>query len=312
MITPDQAVGQSESNTLEDMEALLGLEEGAEQTPEGETQEGQEGEELDGAPDGETDDEGKPADDGSTFTVLVDGKETKVSKDELVGGYLRTSDYTRKTQQLADQRRTAQAELEAAGQERNLYRQTLAALDQRLREIVPQEPDWETLRQTDPIEFATQHANHQRINQERFRVQQEQVRVQAFQQQQEDVALQRQLASEMDMLPLVIPEWADGTKKEAGVKALREYGKSMGISDEELGSIYDHRAILLMHKAMKYDALQTALAAHKAGTGKAVKKTLPPGSVAPRGSSTAYAEKAKRLAQSGKVRDAAAVFEAFV
>lgn len=55
--------------------------------------------------------EGEPEDQDSeepedpTFTITVDGAETEVPLSELTKGYMRTQDYTRKTQLLASQRR---------------------------------------------------------------------------------------------------------------------------------------------------------------------------------------------------------------
>ena len=50
--------------------------------------------------------------DQESFTVKVDGQEVQVSREELVNGYQRQADYTRKSQQVAaDRRRLADAEL---------------------------------------------------------------------------------------------------------------------------------------------------------------------------------------------------------
>jgi len=48
-----------------------------------------------------------------TYTVKVDGQTTEVSEDELVNGYQRQADYTRKTQELAAERTQSTAILEA-------------------------------------------------------------------------------------------------------------------------------------------------------------------------------------------------------
>ncbi len=40
-----------------------------------------------------------------TFTVKVDGQEVEVTQEELINGYSRQQDYTRKTQELAHQRK---------------------------------------------------------------------------------------------------------------------------------------------------------------------------------------------------------------
>jgi hypothetical protein len=50
--------------------------------------------------------------DEATFTVRVDGQDVELPQSELVNGYLRQSDYTRKVQRLAvDRQRLAEAEL---------------------------------------------------------------------------------------------------------------------------------------------------------------------------------------------------------
>ncbi len=45
---------------------------------------------------------------GEAYTVKVDGEEQEVSLEELRDGYQRQSDYTRKTQELASERRRLQ------------------------------------------------------------------------------------------------------------------------------------------------------------------------------------------------------------
>lgn len=44
------------------------------------------------------------------FTVIIDGKEVSVKGDELKSGYMRQRDYTKKTQELAEQRKALEAE----------------------------------------------------------------------------------------------------------------------------------------------------------------------------------------------------------
>ena len=72
-----------------------------EDTPEGD----EVGEESPDDTDEEPDDQEPGEPDEPTFTVTVNGVSQEVSQSELVKGYMRTADYTRKTQLLADQRR---------------------------------------------------------------------------------------------------------------------------------------------------------------------------------------------------------------
>ena len=58
-------------------------------------------------PSGEADQQGQP-EEPETFIVKVNGQEQEVTLDELLHGYMRNQDYTRKTQALAEERRSLQ------------------------------------------------------------------------------------------------------------------------------------------------------------------------------------------------------------
>ena len=65
------------------------------------------GEEEEEDPEGEADPQGQPTE-PETFVVKVNGQEQEVTLDELLHGYMRNQDYTRKTQALAEERRNLQ------------------------------------------------------------------------------------------------------------------------------------------------------------------------------------------------------------
>jgi predicted ribosome quality control (RQC) complex YloA/Tae2 family protein len=72
-----------------------------------------------------------------TYTVRVDGEEVEVTIDELLSGYSRTQDYTRKTMALADQRKSLETELEQIRQERAQLTQVLSKLMFRIKSKNP-------------------------------------------------------------------------------------------------------------------------------------------------------------------------------
>ena len=84
--------------------------------------------------------------------VKVNGEEVEVTLDELARGYSRQSDYSRKTQQLAEERKAFQAEAEAIRQERAQYATLLGALQKQLEAAVQvdQPPDFDRLYEEDP------------------------------------------------------------------------------------------------------------------------------------------------------------------
>jgi hypothetical protein len=246
------------------------------------------------------------------FIVKVDGKEIEVPKEELIRGYQREADYTRKTQKLAEERKFVESEFQQVRAERETYAQVLGQLQQKLQEFEPQEPDWNRLEVEDPTEYARQWTSHQRRQQQKFAVQAEQMRLNQLR----EVEIQKQintvLAQETAILKEKIPEWTSPEKAKAEGKALLEYGQQLGFSEQELNTITDSRALLALHKAWKYDQMMSKRPEFQAKIKKAPKMATPgsTGSVSSKSSDINNAK--KRLAQTGSVRDAASLFEKFI
>jgi hypothetical protein len=246
------------------------------------------------------------------FVVKVDGKEIEVPKEELIRGYQREADYTRKTQKLAEERKLVESEFQQVRGEREQYSQILGQLQQKLQEFEPPEPDWNRLEVEDPTEYARQWTSHQRRQQQRYAVQAEQQRLNQVQQAEQQKHLQQVMAQEVASLKEKIPEWSSPEKAKAEGKALLEYGQNLGFSEQELSTITDSRALLALHKAWKYDQMMSKRPEFQAKIKKAPKMVTPgsAGSVSSKSSDINNAK--KRLAQTGSVRDAASLFEKFI
>ena len=246
------------------------------------------------------------------YKAKVGGEEVEVELDELINGYQRSKDYTQKSQALAEQRKAIDAErghLEQVKQERQAYAQKLKALDSFLSQQNKGE-DLEVLKETDPIGYAVKVAEQSQREKQLAVVRAEQQRIAQQQQAEQQQSLQNHLKSESEKLTSVIPELAT-PKGDAIRKEIREYAKSVGWSDQELASVYDHRAVLTLYKAMKFEQLQKG----KPETLKKVQqapKMLKPGTSAPNSKSSQEKQVMQKLRQSGKVRDAAAAFERFL
>lgn len=278
-----------------------------------------EGEEPGESEDDESDDESDEdeesdeEDEELVYTVKVDGQEIEVPASELVKGYQRTADYTRKTQELAEMRKQVQAEAVESRALREQYAQRLVQLDQLLQQQAPQEPNWEQLRAEDPIEFAAQWADHQRRAQVMQQVQAERQAIMQRQQQEQMLQMQQTLEQGRQWLNQAIPEWANAETAKAERAAMKAYGKKFGYSDEELAQVADPRAVVLLRKAMMYDRMQEKRGQIKPAK-KAATPVLKPGpAVTPSAKKTSEVTRAKqRLAKTGKVSDAAAVFKSFL
>ena len=316
-------VNQAAQSFASMLDAQEGVDTGAEAQPEEEQSES-ESEEVEGAePQDEalesseeveaTEEESEeeaPRDE--KFIVKVDGKEIEVPKEELIRGYQREADYTRKTQKLAEERKFVESEFQQVRAERETYAQVLGQLQQKLQEFEPQEPDWNRLEVEDPTEYARQWTSHQRRQQQKFAVQAEQMRLNQLR----EVEMQKQintvLAQETAILKEKIPEWTSPEKAKAEGKALLEYGQQLGFSEQELNTITDSRALLALHKAWKYDQMMSKRPEFQAKIKKAPRMVTPgsAGSVSSKSSDINNAK--KRLAQTGSVRDAASLFEKFI
>jgi len=273
--------------------------EAEEVNPEDETEADEVEEDSDSDGDEDTDEDQEQPE---TITVKVDGEEVQVTLDELKSGYSRTQDYTRKTQEVAETRKAVQAELQQVQAERQQYAQVLGQLAQQFE---VQEPDWDHLRQTDPIEYSLQMADYQRNQQKRQVAQQEQQRVMAQIQQDNMKQMQDKLGREAEALSALIPEWKDAEKVKVVKAMVKEQGKKLGFSDEEMSQVFDHRAILALRKAALYDELMSKRETVKP---KATQKTLKPSGKGNPGNSDARKALA-RATTTGHQKDVARAIE---
>ena len=240
-----------------------------------------------------------------TYKVKVDGEEVEVPLDELLNGYSRTSDYTRKTQQIAEQRKAAEAEAEAARVEREQYKQGLEALKSQIMSVA--EPDWDRLMQEDPIEFVKQKELFRDRKEKLAALQAEQYRVSQRDAAEQQKRLAQLVNEEQAKLVTLIPEWSDGTKAKAEKEKIVEYGLSIGFSQEELNSLYDSRAVLALRQGMLYRDMVANAKVKKENV--KVSPTPKPGTLKPNSQARTAAEAKERLRATGKVDDFAYAFK---
>ena len=234
----------------------------------------------------------------------LDGQQVEVTLDELQKSYLRQSDYTKKTQALAEQRKASETELEALRQERMQYAELLPQLAQQLETATsPEELQrLNELRESDPLQYMLEKDALDQRQAQLNAVKQEQERLaQASQAEQQQLLadhLQKETAALMDALPA----WKDEAVAKKERQQIREYALSRGFTDAELNEVYDSRAILILRDAMM------ASQANKRKPKQAVKKTAKAGTSNVRRKSRSRVAK-ERLSKTGSVRDATAVFE---
>lgn len=253
--------------------------------------------------------------DPDLYTVKVQGEERQVPLQELQQGFMLQSDYTQKTQALANERQEFHGEIEAVRQERQQYQHLLGMLDQQLREGMGEEPNWADLAQKDPVSYTRQKAawdQKQKVldaaNQERQRVEQAQM-----QDHQRQVAAYNQ--QHREALLAAKPELQDPAEAQKLQQNLLGYAQqTYGLSPQELATLGDHRAVLILEKAMLFDQLQANGQQVQQKVRQAPNRVVRPGSA--KGNDVVRSRSLRqandRLATTGDTRDAAKVFESIL
>ena len=128
---------------------------------------------------------------GDLYTVKIDGDEQQVTLEELQNGYSRQQDYTRKTQELANQRKDIESQQAELRQKDDIYKDLLPKLEANLKAELGEEPDWKAIYDEDPIAYVREkdvwnekqkrleaaQAEQQRIKDEELAEQQKQVKI---------------------------------------------------------------------------------------------------------------------------------------
>jgi hypothetical protein len=267
--------------------------------------------EFDDEEDGEEETEVEEVEEQPVYRVTVDGEEIEVTQDELLNGYSRQQDYTRKTQELANQRKTIEQQAQELAQRDAIYAQLLPKMEAQLQGELVNEPDWDSLYNDDPIAFVREKQIWDEKKEKLKAAEAEQQRLQqeAYAKQQEQIA--QQVQEGQQKILEIIPEWKNAEVAQKEKLAIRDYGINvLGYLPQEMDAIYDYRALLGLRNAWLNS--KTVEATKKKPTQKAPARVARPGTTT-RKKTVAPAKRAKQvLAKTGKVQDAAKVFEQFL
>ena len=246
-----------------------------------------------------------------TFTVKVDGQEVEVTQEELINGYSRQQDYTRKTQELSQQRKTIEQQQAELAQRDAIYSQLLPKMEAQLKGELANEPDWNALYEDDPVGYVREKQLWDEKKEKLQAVSAEQQRLQ-----QEALVKQQQQIQQFveygnKRLLEIIPEWQNPEIAAKEKLAIRDYAiNNLEYSEQEVEQVYDYRALLGLRNAWLNS--KTVEATKKKPTQKAPARVARPGTTN-RPKTTAPVKKAKqKLAKTGKIQDAAKVFEQII
>ena len=243
------------------------------------------------------------------YSVTVDGTDLSVNLEELIQGYQRNADYTRKTQELAQERNQSSEFVERSKKDVEAKLQKLDQLNNAAQAQLQQEyaeVDFEKLYDEDPVEAARLEHKMRRKHDQLAQVQQQTQELQSQE-------FNKYLGEQQKLLTQKIPEFTDEQKGPRFKQQMRDYLGNIGFNDTEINSVYDHRYVMLVKDAMSYRNLQKA----KPGIRKKVAnapKVVKGGVAKSKAQSDAEAKRQQlsRLRKTGQVRDAAKFFRNLV
>ena len=184
--------------------------------------------------------------------LKVNGQEIEVSLDELKAGYSRDSDYRQKTHQLSMERKDLDIQ-------KNSLRQSYDAKLTELNELIATadatvrqkqgSQDLKTLYDEDPtaaakLDFELRQQTKQ-LNDMKYKARE-------IQQKQYDEFLEAQ----RELAATKIPEYSDPGKADQFKVNMRNSLRNYGFNDEEIGSLADHRFLMVAKDAMSYQTLK--------------------------------------------------------
>ncbi len=243
------------------------------------------------------------------YTVTIDGTNYEVTQDELIQGYQRNADYTRKTQELAAEKAQSSDFVERSKKDVEAKLAKLDQLNQAAQAQLQQEyaqVDFEKLYEEDPVEAARLEHKMRKKNEQLQQVQEQTQRLQMEE-------FNKYLEEQQKQMTVKIPEMTHPEKGPQFRKQMRDYLSSVGFNNQEIDSVYDHRYVMLVKDAMSYRNLQKAKPQIKK---KAVNapKVVKGGVSKSKGQQAAEAKRQQlsRLKKTGKVADAAKIFRSLV
>lgn len=198
---------------------------------------------------------------GLHVTAKIDGQEKQVPLSEVLKSYQLEGHVNNKSIELANQRTAFEQERQAIrtlAQQQLQQNQQLGNIAQQMLNHDFNRVDWNGLRANNPAEFAALQAEFQQ-RQQGIQNYMGQLNQQAqYEEQQRQQALQQSVAAESERLMNLRPEWRDQAAFAKDRQQMTQYARSLGFQDAELGQIFDHRYMLILHDAARYQALQAA------------------------------------------------------
>jgi len=238
--------------------------------------------------------------DSVEIDVPVDGETKKVTLKDLKAKFAGEGAIEKRLQEASEVKTHVMQQSQYLDQALQFQMGKLQQLDKALAETMPKEPDWETLKRTDPGRYLLERDNWMELSRKRETLNNHYQQAQVEQQRLNAVALQERASEEAKVLVAKIPELKDAAKAPAILAGLVETGKHYGFSPKEIDDVVDSRAMLVLHDAMKYRELMANKKTPAATVSPALRPLLRPAANSARNAVTSEKKAERELYNKAK------------
>jgi hypothetical protein len=188
----------------------------------------------------------------------IDGNQVSLS--EVRASYLRQADYTKKTQELAEQRKVYQEAQFDKNQLRTEALQGIEVLKQQMAIEFQQleMPNWDELLRDDPHQFLLEQQKWQKREAAVKQMFDAEQALRTKQKEYEDEQHQAQLRESQQMFLTKYPEMKDTSKSAEALGEITQLLIDNGFSREEIQGVSDYRIVAILYELSK------SMKAHKA------------------------------------------------
>lgn len=263
----------------------------------------------DSAEDEQDTDEAETEQEQQLFTVKVDGKSEAVTLDDLKRGYSGQKYIQKGMQEVAEARKATEDVYHALVNERKQIAQVYEQAKSGQLLTAPVEPSRE-LFDTDPIGYMDAKLKYDEQLKAYDTQMQQMEAINQQQTQAEKAAQQAYIQNELATLQKVIPDFADTKKASAIRDQLMTVGSNVyGYDPSEISQVMDHRAIRVLHDAMRYQELMEGKKAAEQKADPVNRRKRPVKSGAKKANSNKTLRKKQRqtLSKTGSIEDAIAL-----
>lgn len=242
--------------------------------------------------------------------VVVDGNEQSVTLKEALEGYVRTATFHRRMNEVEEAKKLISKTAQDAVANYQNSIQLAQAINAHLEALVPAEPNWDEEFQKNPTRAREVQKYYDKVRE--FRANLGQQLREAVEYNQKSSAVQVSAFAEAEARKFDSQNakyWsADPKRKAKDLNAMRRTALTHGFSEEEISQVYDSRMLQILLKASKYDRI-VASRPKPVTTLKGKPVPSGTGSARTRKSNGQFSTAMKTLHKTGRVQDAALVFD---